>query len=109
MHFVSENATVQWLGEESMRRYQKLQPTTHVEGKSYNVAFIRKTHGGAILDPDDNVEDVLDDNDFVSISKLNVKKLYAYIIRFYNYLNVTFSLMEAWKAKSGIILMKYEL
>ena len=28
---------------------------------------IRKTNGGAILDPDDRIDDVLDDNDFVSI------------------------------------------
>jgi len=29
---------------------------------------VRKTKGGAILDPDDLVKDVLDDNDYVSIS-----------------------------------------
>ena len=27
----------------------------------------RKSSGGAILDPDDKIQDVLDDNDFVSI------------------------------------------
>ena len=30
---------------------------------------IRKTVGGAILDPEDLIKDVLDDNDFISIGK----------------------------------------
>lgn len=56
-----------WLGEESLRRYMKLRPATHVPNKSEAVARVRKTRGGAILDPTDFVVDVLDDNDFVSV------------------------------------------
>ncbi|XP_042214176.1 histidine ammonia-lyase-like [Homarus americanus] len=59
--------TVSWLGEETLRRYMKLKPATHVPNKTEAVASVRKTRGGAILDPSDNVSDVLDDNDFVSV------------------------------------------
>ncbi|XP_050696685.1 histidine ammonia-lyase-like [Eriocheir sinensis] len=61
------NETVAWLGEESLRRYIKLKPSTHVPNRTENVARVRKTRGGAILDPSDSVSDVLDDNDFVSV------------------------------------------
>ncbi|KAG0712444.1 Histidine ammonia-lyase [Chionoecetes opilio] len=59
--------SVTWLGEESLRRYMKLKPSTHVPNKAEKVARVRKTRGGAILDPSDSVADVLDDNDFVSV------------------------------------------
>ena len=61
--------TVAWLGEESLKRYMKLKPSTHVPNKAEKVARVRKTRGGAILDPCDHVGDVLDDNDFVSVGK----------------------------------------
>ncbi len=32
----------------------------------------RKSSGGAILDPDDKIQDVLDDNDFVSIGNFPI-------------------------------------
>lgn len=59
--------TTRWLGEEALRRYQKIKPdSTHVD-KDEGVHSVRKTRGGAILDPDDQIRHVLDDNDFVSV------------------------------------------
>ncbi|XP_064633596.1 histidine ammonia-lyase-like [Lineus longissimus] len=60
------NETIRWVGEESLKRYNKLQPASHVE-KDEKVYEIRKTRGGAILDPDDHIKQVLDDDDFVSV------------------------------------------
>ena len=37
--------------------------------KSEAVHDIRKTVGGAILDPEDKIFDVLDDNDFITIGE----------------------------------------
>ncbi|KAK7065477.1 hypothetical protein SK128_018842 [Halocaridina rubra] len=59
--------TIAWLGEEALRRYQKLKPATHVPNRKETVASVRRTQGGAILDPSDFIGDVLDDNDFVSV------------------------------------------
>ena len=36
------------------------------------VQDIRKTVGGAICDPEDLLKSVLDDNDFVTVGKLNI-------------------------------------
>jgi histidine ammonia-lyase len=83
-HFLSQGSnTVQWLGEEALRKYERLKPSTFEDGavkngvpdtegprKRHKVAEIRKTKGGAILDPHDTLIDVLDDNDFVSVGKL---------------------------------------
>jgi histidine ammonia-lyase len=52
-----------------LRRYLKLKPPSFVPNREEQVLDIRKTAGGAILDPEDIVKDVLDDNDFVSIGK----------------------------------------
>ncbi len=52
-----------------MRRYLKLKPPSFVPNREEQVLDIGKTAGGAILDPEDIVKDVLDDNDFVSIGK----------------------------------------
>ena len=60
--------TVNWLGVEAIKRFQKLQ-VPGVKATEEQPQEVRKTKGGAILDPDDFVKDVLDDNDFVSISK----------------------------------------
>lgn len=58
---------IKWLGEEALRRYHKLQPeSTHV-AKEESVFEIRKTRGGALLDPMDNIKAVLNDDDFVSV------------------------------------------
>ncbi|XP_045623762.1 LOW QUALITY PROTEIN: histidine ammonia-lyase [Procambarus clarkii] len=59
--------SVSWLGEESLKRFMNLKPATHVPNKVETVARVRKTLGGAILDPSDLISDVLDDNDFVSV------------------------------------------
>ena len=68
-HVPCKNAklSVRWLGEEALRRYLKLRPPSFVPNREEQVHDIRKTLGGAILDPEDRIEDVLDDNDFVSI------------------------------------------
>ena len=63
----SAKLTVRWLGEEALRRYLRLRPPSFVPNREERVNDIRKTLGGAILDPEDNIEDVLDDNEFVSI------------------------------------------
>ena len=63
-----------------MRRYEKLQPATSMKDHDANgvvdpgkkrlvISEIRKTKGGAILDPDDVLSDILDDNDFVSVGE----------------------------------------
>ncbi|KAF8764330.1 Histidine ammonia-lyase like protein [Argiope bruennichi] len=62
------STTVRFVGEEALRKYQKLRPqSSHVSGREEKIYQIRKTKGGAILDPDDQVNHVLDDNDFVSV------------------------------------------
>lgn len=62
------NCTVRWLGEEALKRYLKLKPqSSHVPGKEEVIYEIRKTKGGAILDPDDHISVVLNDDDFVSV------------------------------------------
>ncbi|CAG0915710.1 unnamed protein product [Notodromas monacha] len=75
----SGTATVRWLGEEALRKYEKLEPATYPKDPSENgpkankysraISEIRKTKGGAILDPEDTLADVLDDNDFVSVGE----------------------------------------
>ncbi|CAG2105925.1 unnamed protein product [Medioppia subpectinata] len=64
-----DRQTVRWLSEEALKRYLKLKPSSHVPNVSplETVYEIRKTKGGAILDPDDLLCNVLDDNDFVSV------------------------------------------
>ena len=65
---------MQWLGEESVRRYSKLQKQddgAKEKREREKVQEVRKTRGGVILDPDDHLRDVLDDNDFVTIGERN--------------------------------------
>ena len=62
-----DQQTIRWLSEEALKRYLKLKPSSHVPNKVETVYEIRKTKGGAILDPDDLIVNVLDDNDFVSV------------------------------------------
>jgi histidine ammonia-lyase len=62
---------IRWLAEEALRRYLKLKPPSFVPNREEAVLDIRKTAGGAILDPEDIIKDVLDDNDFVSIGGWN--------------------------------------
>merc|ERR1711962_431626 len=58
---------IRWLGEEALARYLKLKPPSFVPNREEVINDIRKTVGGAILDPEDLIKDVLDDNDFISI------------------------------------------
>ncbi|XP_033744655.1 histidine ammonia-lyase-like [Pecten maximus] len=56
---------VKWLGEESLRRYYKSKCNS---GHADETVFeVRKAKGGAILDSDDSIRDVLDDSDFVTV------------------------------------------
>lgn len=57
------------MGEEALKRYQKLRTSSHAPNRKETVSEIRKTRGGAILDPQDVINEVLDDNDFVSIGE----------------------------------------
>lgn len=65
--------TISWLGAEALKKYAKLSSNEKdnnnklVEEKFHE---IRKTKGGAILDPCDIVSTVLDDNDFLTVGKL---------------------------------------
>ncbi len=59
--------TIRWLSEEALQRYYKLKPSSHVPDKHESIYEVRKTKGGAILDPDDLIPNVLDDNDFVLV------------------------------------------
>lgn len=58
--------TVRAIGELAVKRYTKLKSAG--QPLSDAILEIRKTSGGAILDQDDTVKDVLDDNDFITIS-----------------------------------------
>lgn len=62
------------MGEEALRRYLKLRPPSFVPNREEVVHDIRKTVGGAILDPEDTITAVLDDNDFVSIGERMICK-----------------------------------
>ncbi|XP_013407515.1 histidine ammonia-lyase [Lingula anatina] len=67
------NETIGWLGEEALRRYTRNKSGTVEHDSNKNVTEIekvfevRKTQGGAILDPADLIKSVLDDNEFVSV------------------------------------------
>ena len=63
------NKKIRWLGEEALTRYLKLKPPSYVPNREEVINDIRKTVGGAILDPEDLIKDVLDDNDFISIGE----------------------------------------
>jgi histidine ammonia-lyase len=66
----SSTQTALWLADEALKRYNKLRPASYVSGRKERVKEIRKTKGGAIIDPEDILTNVLDDNDFVSIGEL---------------------------------------
>lgn len=59
-----------------MAKYEKLMQhkVENADEIQDKVEEVRKTRGGAILDPDDLIVDVLDCNDFVSIGE-SLKKL----------------------------------
>jgi hypothetical protein len=69
---------VGWLAEEAVRRYVRLHPVSgnallpsNVNNNKPRMVEVRKTGGCVLLDPEDNVVDVLDDNDFVNIRMEN--------------------------------------
>ncbi|CAL4099478.1 unnamed protein product, partial [Meganyctiphanes norvegica] len=59
--------TISWLGEEALRRYSRNCPET--ASTNDNIATIRKTKGGALLESTDRIRDVLDDNDFITVAE----------------------------------------
>ncbi|RWS07028.1 histidine ammonia-lyase-like protein [Dinothrombium tinctorium] len=60
--------TVKSLAMEAVKKYEKLRPKScPLPHKIESIAEIRKTRGGAILDPDDYIINVLDNNDYVSV------------------------------------------
>lgn len=65
----SGSDSIRWLGDEALKRYEKIKPFGYAENNKniLKVSEIRKTRGGAILDLDDQIKDVLDDNDFISV------------------------------------------
>ncbi|EFX88171.1 hypothetical protein DAPPUDRAFT_42116 [Daphnia pulex] len=70
--------TVGWLAEEAVRRYVRLHPVSgnvllpsSANNNKPRMVEVRKTGGCVLLDPEDNVVDVLDDNDFVNVRMEN--------------------------------------
>nr|CAD7396443.1 unnamed protein product [Timema cristinae] len=62
------NLDVQWLGEETLRRYHRLKLGDHdIRSHNDQVKEVRRAKGGAWLDPEDHLADILDDNDFVTV------------------------------------------
>ncbi|XP_070559216.1 histidine ammonia-lyase-like isoform X2 [Ptychodera flava] len=59
--------TIAWLGDEAVRRYVKNKPATTRGGCNVigNVLELRTAQAGSLLDPDDHIQDVVDDNDFI--------------------------------------------
>ena len=67
-----------WLAEEAVRRYVRLHPVSGnvllpstANNNKPRMVEVRKTGGCVLLDPEDNVVDVLDDNDFVNVRMEN--------------------------------------
>jgi histidine ammonia-lyase len=58
------NEKVSWLANEILRRFSKLTSRTLTD----DVTEVRLTRGGAQLDVDDHLQDVLDDNDVVTVA-----------------------------------------
>lgn len=66
--------TIEWLGKEALKRYYRADSSTSStledaenNAKKFCIANIRKTRGGALLEPGDAIKEVLDDEDFVSV------------------------------------------
>uniref|UniRef100_A0A4W3JUT8 Histidine ammonia-lyase n=1 Tax=Callorhinchus milii TaxID=7868 RepID=A0A4W3JUT8_CALMI len=63
-------STVLWLGREALRRYVKNKPDNGGLDCVADVTFLmRRCQGQGLLDPDDAIEDVLEDNDFVEVGR----------------------------------------
>ncbi|XP_055883373.1 histidine ammonia-lyase-like [Biomphalaria glabrata] len=58
--------TIRWLGEETLRRFYKNRAS--LGGRTVEKVYeVRKAKGGALLDFDDAIKDVVDDNDFITV------------------------------------------
>lgn len=63
--------TIQWLGLEAIKRYTKNKPDNGGIKSVKDISFVaRRCQGQGLLDPDDTIEDVLEDNDFVELGNL---------------------------------------
>lgn len=62
----STELTVRWLGKEAFNRYKTMRG---YNGSIEDVKEVRKARGGSLLYPGDDIIDVLDDNDFIHLSK----------------------------------------
>ncbi|XP_023696254.1 histidine ammonia-lyase [Paramormyrops kingsleyae] len=61
--------TIQWLGLEAIKRYTKNKPDNGGIKSVKDISFVaRRCQGQGLLDPDDTIEDVLEDNDFVELA-----------------------------------------
>uniref|UniRef100_A0A8C9VR92 Histidine ammonia-lyase n=1 Tax=Scleropages formosus TaxID=113540 RepID=A0A8C9VR92_SCLFO len=62
------SCTIRWLGAEALRRYTKNKPDNGGIRSVKDTRFVaRRCQGRGLLDPDDTIEDVLEDNDFVEL------------------------------------------
>ncbi|KAJ4937961.1 hypothetical protein JOQ06_002589 [Pogonophryne albipinna] len=60
--------TIQWLGQEALKRYIKNKPDNGGIKDVKDAQFVvRRCQGLGLLDIDDTIEDVLEDNDFVEL------------------------------------------
>lgn len=66
-------STIQWLGQEALKRYTKNKPDNGGLSKSVkDIRFVvRRCQGHGLLDADDTIEDVLEDNDFVELGNIH--------------------------------------
>ncbi|XP_004567830.1 histidine ammonia-lyase [Maylandia zebra] len=61
--------TIQWLGQEALKRYIKNKPDNGGITAVKDTRFVvRRCQGLGLLDADDTIEDVLEDNDFVELA-----------------------------------------
>lgn len=60
--------TIQWLGQEALKRYMKNKPDNGGIGSVKETRFfVRRCQGLGLLDAEDTIDDVLEDNDFVEL------------------------------------------
>lgn len=60
--------TIQWLGQEALKRYIKNKPDNGGITAVKDTRFVaRRCQGLGLLDADDTIDDVLEDNDFVEL------------------------------------------
>lgn len=60
--------TIQWLGQETLKRYMKNKPDNGGIKAVKDTRFVvRRCQSLGLLDADDTIEDALEDNDFVEL------------------------------------------